>query len=204
MIQLENINKSFDGRTLYNNLNLTIEDGDFVCFTGPSGCGKTTLLNMIGGLEKPDSGTIIVNGKNLGRKKDLFRFFRDDVGFVFQNFALVEKKTVRENLAMIAPGSRDKCTPEEALAFVGLSDAIDRKVYKLSGGEQQRIALARLLIKKCSLVLADEPTGSLDEKNADMVGSLLTELNKMGKTVVMVTHSEKMSKIAKRIIELER
>lgn len=203
MIELREVCKSFDGKELYRNLNLSIQDGEFVCFSGPSGCGKTTLLNIIGGLEPIDSGDILINGKNLRKKKELYRFFRDDVGFIFQNFALVEKKTVRQNLELIAPRSRSDIPFEEALDFVGLKDKIDTKVYKLSGGEQQRVALARLLIKKCNIILADEPTGSLDRENAQAVVSLLTKLNERGKTIILVTHSDEVRAAAKRNVLID-
>ena len=203
MIILKNVSKAFDGKKLYENVNLTIEDGEFVCFSGPSGCGKTTLLNIIGGLENADRGEVIVNGKNLCKRSDRFQFYREDAGYVFQNFALVERKTVQQNLELIPKASRADCPIDEALSFVGLSDKKDQKVYQLSGGEQQRIAIARLLIKQCTIVLADEPTGSLDADNAAKVVELLQKLNQMGKTVVLGTHSEDVRNAAKRLIPLE-
>lgn len=203
MIRLLNVRKSFEERELYHNVNLEIPDKEFVVFSGPSGCGKTTLLNIIGGLEPVDSGEIYIDRWDLKKRKDRMNFFKEGAGFLFQNFALVENKTIRQNMEMICKKSRSDCGVEEALRIVGLSDKIDMPVYKLSGGEQQRIAVARLLIKKCRVVLADEPTGSLDEKNADMVMQLLKMLNNMGKTIIMVTHSEKYKLDADRIIEIE-
>ena len=117
-------------------------------------------------------------------------FFADTVGFLFQNFALLENKTVKENLSLIKKSSRTKVSLKEALNRVGLSKEVNKKVYQLSGGEQQRVALARLMMKKCSVVLADEPTGSLDKKNRDIVMRLLHELNEEGKTVIIVTHDQ--------------
>ena len=162
----------------------------FVVISGDSGSGKSTLLNMIGGIEKPDSGSIIIEGLNITRLKNKNSFFADTVGFLFQNFALLENKTVKENLSLIKKSSRTKVSLKEALNRVGLSKEVNKKVYQLSGGEQQRVALARLMMKKCSVVLADEPTGSLDKKNRDIVMRLLHELNEEGKTVIIVTHDQ--------------
>jgi putative ABC transport system ATP-binding protein len=203
MIRLEHVKKTFDGKILYDDLNLTIEDGQFVVFSGPSGCGKTTLLNIIGGLEPVDEGKVTVEGFDLRKKSQCMEFYRSCAGFLFQNFALVDNKTVRENLNMIYKKSRSECTVSEALEIVGLSEKVDTKVYKLSGGEQQRVAVARLLIKKCTVVFADEPTGSLDEANANIVIGLLQKLHDMGKTVVMVTHNEKFKNVAERVFNIE-
>ena len=145
---------------------------------------------MIGGIEKPDGGSIVIEGMNVTQLKNKNSFFADTVGFLFQNFALLENKTVKENLSLIKKSSRTKVSLKEALNRVGLSKEVNKKVYQLSGGEQQRVALARLMMKKCSVVLADEPTGSLDKKNRDIVMRLLHELNEEGKTVIIVTHDQ--------------
>lgn len=177
---------------LFDNFNLTIDAGEFVVITGESGCGKTTLLNMIGGLEPVSNGKINVDGLDITNTKNLKKYYRDTVGFVFQNFALVEQKTVEENLLMV----------EEALESVGMEASLKQKVYSLSGGEQQRIALARLRLKNCQLVLADEPTGSLDRKNGQMVMEILHQLNQEGKTVLMVTHDETLIQANDHLIKL--
>lgn len=202
MIKISHLYKSFEEKQLFSDLNLTIEDGEFVVFWGESGCGKTTLLNMIGSLEKIDQGEILVNHKNIFLRKNQREYLKNEVGFLFQNFALIESKTVRENLDMVKKQIRSEYTMEQALEYVGLSDVIDKKVYKLSGGEQQRVALARLMIKKCSIILADEPTGSLDPNNADKVIELLKSLNRMGRTIVLVTHVEKYKQMGFRTIEI--
>lgn len=202
MIEIRHLYKSFEEKQLFSDLNLTIEDGEFVVFWGESGCGKTTLLNMIGSLEKIGKGEILVNHKNIFLRKNQREYLKNEVGFLFQNFALIESKTVRENLDMVKKQIRSEYTVEQALEYVGLSDVIDKKVYKLSGGEQQRVALARLMIKKCSIILADEPTGSLDPNNADKVIELLKSLNRMGRTVVLVTHVEKYKQMGFRTIEI--
>lgn len=202
MIEIRHLYKSFEEKQLFSDLNLIIEDGEFVVFWGESGCGKTTLLNMIGSLEKIDQGEILVNHKNIFLRKNQKEYLKNEVGFLFQNFVLIESKTVRENLNMVKKQIRSEYTVEQALEYVGLSDVIDKKVYKLSGGEQQRVALARLMIKKCSIILADEPTGSLDPNNADKVIELLKSLNRMGRTIVLVTHVEKYKQMGFRTIEI--
>lgn len=192
MIRIKDLHKSYENKVLFKNYNIEIPDKSFVIITGPSGCGKTTLLNIMGGLEKPDKGEIWVDGIDLSAKKGKKEYYRDTVGFLFQNFALLENKTVRQNLSMIKESGRTECTIGQALQRVGLEREIDKKVYKLSGGEQQRVALARLMIKKCSVILADEPTGSLDDTNGRIVMKILHELNEAGKTVIVVTHSREI------------
>lgn len=202
MITIKNLSKSFGEKKLFENYSLQINDGEFVIFTGVSGCGKTTLLNMIGSLESADSGEIEVDSMDITQKKNQREYLKRKVGFLFQNFALVDNKTVEENLKLVKNNCRSGVSIEEALEMVGLSDKAKQKVYSLSGGEQQRAALARLIVKKCDCVLADEPTGSLDRKNADTVFSILEKINESGKTVIMVTHDESFREKGKRVIEL--
>ena len=202
MITIKNLNKTYGEKVLFDNYNLEIPDKSFVIINGESGRGKTTLLNMIGGLEKPDSGEICIDGTELTLLKNKKEFYKEKVGFLFQNFALLENKTVRQNLSMIKKDTRTDCTIEQAVRRVGLEKELDKKVYKLSGGEQQRVALARLMIKKCSVILADEPTGSLDEKNSEIVLQILRELNEMGKSVIIVTHSQKLVDSEKFVVRL--
>lgn len=202
MIEIKNLHKSFEDCKLFSNFNMTVKNGEFVILSGVSGCGKTTLLNIIGSIEKIDDGEILVDGINITKPKNQLEYFRTKVGFLFQNFALVDNKTVRENLELIRNDSKSDISIEEALEKVGLTKKIDQKVYKLSGGEQQRVALSRLMVKKCDIILADEPTGSLDKVNAEIVIDILKSMNKMGKTVLMATHDENYKKIGSRIIDL--
>lgn len=202
MIKIIDMNKSYGDKVIFKDFNLEIKDKEFVVLSGKSGSGKTTLLNIIGGIEKVESGRVIVDGKDLTKDKDLLDYFRYSVGFLFQNFALIERETVHENLKLVKKRCRTDISIDEALEMVGLGDKINQKVYTLSGGEQQRVALARLLIKKCKLILADEPTGSLDRENADMVIAILKEYQKMGKTVCLVTHDDYIKTLGDRVVEL--
>lgn len=202
MIEIKGLMKSFnDERVLFANFNLKIETGEFVVFVGKSGSGKTTLLNMIGSLERFDSGQIIVDGVNIAKRRNQLNYLRRKVGFLFQNFALIEEKTVIENLRMVDVKYRGKTKINAALSELGLSDLRDKKVYTLSGGEQQRVALARLIIKECDIILADEPTGSLDPENANTVIENLKKLNGDDKTVLMVTHTQEYKKLG-RVVEI--
>ncbi len=202
MIEVKNISKEFDGKKIFDEFSLNIDDGEFVVVLGKSGCGKTTLLNMIGAIENVDNGTILVDNKNIGDRKNKKDYFREGVGFLFQNYALIDNKTVKENLGIVKGRCKNEVTVEEALQRVGLEEKADVKVYKLSGGEQQRVAIARLMIKKCSVILADEPTGSLDWENGQIVIELLKELQKQGKTIIMVTHDLRLMEYGTRVINL--
>lgn len=203
MIKLESVSKAFGEHILFRGVTFEIKDGDFVIFSGASGCGKTTMLNMIGGIEPLSGGKITVDGSDISKRKGKLKYFRTKVGFLFQNFALVENKTMKQNLQLVRKKNRSGTTIEQALEKVGLADKIDARVYTLSGGEQQRVALARLMVKKCDIILADEPTGSLDKANAEKIMSILKELNENEhKTVIMVTHDEELKKQGKTLIEL--
>ena len=202
MIEGIELSKRFEGRVLFENFNFKIESGEFVCFSGVSGCGKTTLLNMIGMIELFDSGKLLIDGDAIVTPKQRMQYFRKKLGFLFQNFALVENKTVEQNLKLIRKQDRTNLTMEEALKRVGLSGVLKQKVYALSGGEQQRVALARLFFKQSEIILADEPTGSLDEANANRIMQILKELHQEGKTIILVTHDEKIKRMAERVIEL--
>ena len=203
MIQCVNLTKRYAKREVLKDLSFSIADGEFVCFSGKSGSGKTTLLNMIGLLEEPTSGRILFDGKEIRGGRARIDFYRNRVGFIFQNFALVEGKTVAQNLNLVKKNCRqDGITVEEALSQVGMEEKLYSKVYTLSGGEQQRVALARLYLKKCDIILADEPTGSLDQENAAMVMGILRKLNAKNKTVIIVTHDDEIKRQCDRILSL--
>ncbi|WP_276797153.1 cell division ATP-binding protein FtsE [Ruminococcus champanellensis] len=203
MIQINHVKKTIGGHVIFDDLSMQIADREFAVLTGPSGCGKTTLLHMIGGIEPVDSGDILVGDFNVAKGKNLIHYYRHEVGFLFQNFALVERKTVAENLSMIRKDARSSLSMADALRRVGMEGKEKQMVYSLSGGEQQRIALARLMMKQCSLILADEPTGSLDPNNAAQVMGILKSFSEMGKTVIMVTHAPNLIEPSMRHIALD-
>lgn len=202
MIQVEQLYKKFGDKILFDHFNLTIDDGEFIVLSGESGRGKTTLLNIIGAIEPFDAGRIMVDGIDISKKKNQLIYLQQKVGFLFQNFALIDHKTVRQNLQLIKKKSRSETTIEEALQQVGLANKVNQKVYSLSGGEQQRVALARLMLKQCDIIFADEPTGSLDHKNAEQVMQIMQKLNEQGKTIVLVTHDEWIKQYASRVVYL--
>lgn len=170
MIELKNISKAFAGKTLYQDFSVQFARQRSYALTGPSGSGKTTLLNMLGRLERPDAGQILVDGQDIWRLKERV-YFRHYLGYVFQNYALLENLTVRANLKLAGFKTGD----EAVLAQVGLSSGyLKRHIYELSGGEAQRVAIARLMLKKPKVILADEPTGALDSQTgADIMNVLL-------------------------------
>lgn len=207
MIKIKRMNKSFQRKALFKDFNLEVGSGEFIGIMGKSGQGKTTLLNMMGTLEKPDSGMIEIMGHCLDNKKTQRFLLRNHIGFIFQNYALIDNETVNENLEIAL--KHKKMTKQQkreamtnALSEVGLKDYEKEKIHTLSGGEQQRVAMARLLLKDPDIILADEPTGSLDVENRDMIVSLFQQLHKRGKTIIMVTHDEYLSQVFSRKIQL--
>ncbi|NMH72015.1 ATP-binding cassette domain-containing protein [Bacillus sp. RO2] len=202
MIQVKQLTKRFGSRTLFHNLTFTVEKGEFAIISGKSGCGKTTLLNIIGGIEEADEGSVLVNDIEITKKFDKKSYYGETVSFIFQNFALIENKTVKQNFDIIGKKNRSGISYDEALAKVGLPDKLNERIYTLSGGEQQRIALARTYLKKADIILADEPTGSLDRGNANRIMNILKDLNEDGKTVIIVTHDEMIKEQAPRLIEI--
>lgn len=206
IIKLENITKSYGYHRIFNDYNLSVEEGEFVAICGESGKGKTTLLNIIGMIEKADKGDVyLFDIKNPDiRKASGRKLLRTKMTYVFQNYGLVEDKTVQYNLKIASHFTEaTEKDMEEVLNKVGLDKTILKsKVYTLSGGEQQRVAIARVVLKKCKLLLADEPTGSLDAGNKEVVMKLFEKLHKDGTTIIMVTHDEEILKYATRVIQL--
>lgn len=206
MINLVNIKKAYDGKIILDNFSLHIQEGEMVAIKGKSGCGKSTLLNIIGLLEAADKGQVCIDGfRNVKpQSQTAIKLIRYEISYLFQNFALVDEETVLYNLkiALRYVKGNKKQKIAEALSSVGLSGMEGKKIYQLSGGEQQRIALARILLKPSKIVLADEPTGSLDSYNRDIVIEMLHKLQKQGKTIVIVTHDMNVAKKCDRIVEL--
>ena len=198
-----NITRALDGVTL------SIEKGEFVAIVGTSGSGKSTLLNMIGGLDVPTSGKVIVDGRELSTLKDeqLTIFRRRKIGFIFQNYNLVPVLNVYENIVLpveLDGNKVDKTFMNEVVQMLGLEDKLNNMPHNLSGGQQQRVAIARALVSKPSIVLADEPTGTLDSKtSADVLGLLKTTSQKFHQTIVMITHNNEIAQLADRIIRIE-
>lgn len=195
-IQLIDIGKTFKDKEIFGNVNLEINKGEFVFIHGKSGSGKTTLLNIIGGLERQTKGKYFVNGKEIKNNRNRAEIRRNSISFIFQDYGLIDSETVKENL-MIISCFRDISNKdlESVLERVGISSKIlNRKVYELSGGEQQRISIARALLKKTPILLADEPTGNLDKDNAENIFKILRELNCQGNTVICVSHDMEIYK----------
>ncbi|MEV7093445.1 ABC transporter ATP-binding protein [Amycolatopsis sp. NPDC051045] len=206
--ELRGVRKQYGERRVLDGFDLDVEAGEFVALTGASGAGKSTVLNLIGLLDAPDSGEVRVLGRPAPgpHTRAANRLRRSHLGYLFQNFALIDSESVAHNLG-IALTYAGRGTPKreriaEALARVGLPGAEHRKIFSLSGGEQQRVAVARLLLKPCDIVLADEPTGSLDTDNRDIVLALLRDLNKAGKTIVVATHDEAVAGSCSRVVDV--
>lgn len=209
-IEVLNVTKKFGKRYIFKNLNLSVEDGEFVSIVGPSGCGKSTLLNMIGLLESSDAGKIKLKGKEIPKIKsnESTMLRRNTINYLFQSFALINDMTIYHNLFLAMNFSnittKEKDTRiEEILKKIHLEEFKDEKVNTLSGGEQQRVALARTILKPGDIILADEPTGSLDSAAAEIAFNLIKDLSKQyRKTVMMVTHSKHLANQADRIINI--
>lgn len=190
-----------------NGINLTIDKGEYVAIMGPSGSGKTTAMNMIGCLDKPTSGTYIIDGYNVNSLSDdqmaLLRNLK--IGFVYQNFNLLARSTALENVELPmmyagVPAKERRRRAEEALERVGLADRMHNRPSQLSGGQQQRVSIARALVNHPVLILADEPTGALDSHTTEEILNLFEELHSQGNTMVVVTHEEEVGYRAKRIV----
>jgi putative ABC transport system ATP-binding protein len=209
IVELTEVNKYFGENHVIKNFDLGVQPQEFVAIVGPSGTGKSTILNIIGLLIKADSGTVRLFGElapsiNSGKGRILLR---NKISYLFQNAALIDQASVLANLKLSQSYSRNskiqkELERREALDEVGLTAELNQKVYELSGGEQQRLALAQILLKPNSLILADEPTGSLDDSNRDVVLEILERLHRRGKTLIVVTHDPVVYQRADRIIEL--
>ena len=209
MIELKKVSKSFGEKIIFTDLSYKINNGEFVAIVGKSGCGKSTLLNIIGLLDFDYTGEVLFNGKDVAmlKEKQVNEYIRNNINYLFQNYALIDDESVEYNLLLALeyekiPLKEKKEKVSEALDKVGLASYNNKKVYTLSGGEQQRVALARIMLKKGDIILADEPTGNLDNSNARKVMSILKQLNKQGKTIIMVTHNEQLAQEGDAILHL--
>ena len=210
MIEVKNIIKRYGTLEVLKGVSVSIDEGEIVSIVGPSGAGKTTLLQIIGTLDKPDSGEVLFNGTNVAglKDKELAHFRNRNIGFVFQFHQLLPEFTTLENVAMPAliGGAKRKDAFERAkelLDYMKLSERFDHKPAQLSGGERQRVAVARALVNKPAVVLADEPSGSLDTQNKAELHSLFFELrDKLGQTFVIVTHDEQLAANTDRVIHI--
>lgn len=214
MISLQSVNKVYRTKTIettaLNNINLNIKEGEFVSIMGPSGCGKSTLLNVIGLLDEPTNGTVIVDGQTINNysSKHLAKFRNEKLGFIFQSFHLIPDLSVIDNVEL--PLLYRKVSAKErrelsaaALESVGLKNRMDHFPNQLSGGQKQRVAIARAIVGKPAILLADEPTGNLDSQMGNEVMDILTKLNEeFNTTIIMVTHDENMAKKTHRLLRL--
>jgi putative ABC transport system ATP-binding protein len=213
MISLKQISKTFLRNKIetaaLSDINLNVVKGEFVAIVGPSGCGKSTLLNVLGMMDTPTSGQYLLDGTDIyGRnERELVELRNRDIGFVFQSFNLLDSPTVFENVELPliyrkTPKAERRTRVTEVLERLGLGKCIDFQPTELSGGEQQRVAVARALVGDPKLILADEPTGNLDSKAGEMVLELLQSLHKRGATILMVTHSAEYAARADRVINM--
>ena len=210
MIELQHIWKQFGSRVIFSDLSLNFQGGMVYALIGDSGCGKTTLLNMLAKLETFDKGEIFYKGKSLTSLKNE-EFYRNELGYLFQNFGLLESQTIRENLELGLIGKKKNKKQEkerlllQALQAVRLDYlSLNQKIYELSGGEAQRVALAKIILKNPPLILADEPTASLDPKNSKEIMEILLELRNANRTIIIATHNPSIWKMADQIIRLSK
>ncbi|HAL10210.1 MAG TPA: ABC transporter ATP-binding protein [Staphylococcus sp.] len=205
MIKLKSIYKSFDKKQIIQGFNFTIEQGDFVIIKGASGKGKSSLLNIIGLLEDPDDGEVIFNDKVIRKENDKIKFRRNDIAYIYQNYGLLENETILKNLTLpLNVSKKDTSRIEEVIQRVGLSNLdLKAKVYTCSGGEQQRIAIARAILKEPTVIIADEPTGNLDEENSLNIMNIFKELNSKGITVIKATHEKAFFDIGNETIDMD-
>lgn len=211
ILEVKNLKKIYgkDGAMTeaLSNINFSVEKGEFIAIMGESGSGKTTLLNMVSTLDKPTEGNVIINGKDITTLKEsqIARFRRNELGFVFQDFNVLDTFSNKDNilLPLVLAGINTKemdSRLKNIAEILNISDLLEKYPYQISGGQKQRVAIARAVITNPSIILADEPTGSLDSKSSDVIMNLFTELNREGQTVMMVTHSNKAAAYARRVL----
>ena len=206
MITAKNIIKKYGNTCALKNISFTIEKGEWANIMGPSGSGKTTLLNLIGCLDSPTEGSLVVNGIETSRlnQNERTRFRRENIGLVFQQFHMIPHLTALENvmIAQYFHSIEDEEEAKEALTRVGMEHRLNHLPSQLSGGEQQRVCIARALINHPQIILADEPTGNLDKKNEEAVLDIFRELHSAGKTIVIVTHNPEIGELGDMIMQI--
>lgn len=209
ILQARNLTKTYgEGETCVtavDRMDFSFYQGEFVVILGESGAGKSTLLNLIGGIDAPTKGLLVVNGANIAgyNKKQRTLYRRNEIGFVFQFYNLMPNLTARENIEIATQMCPSPLSPEDALAMVGLSEQLDKFPAQLSGGEQQRVSIARAIAKNSSIILCDEPTGALDYENSKQILALLEkQAHENGKTVVVVTHNSSIAEMADRLLRV--
>lgn len=210
MIELKNISKQYHkGTMILHNINLCIQDGDYVALMGPSGAGKTTLMNIIGCLDHATEGEYFLDGNDVSGycEKEKARLRNEKFGFVVQDFALINEMTVYRNVTLPLRYSKKKLKKEKSsihnlLSNLKIEDKKETKVDELSGGQRQRVAIARALVNSPDIILADEPTGALDQKTGEEVMQIFSDLNQQGKTIVIVTHDPNIAAKCNRIIKI--
>ena len=207
LLELKNISKVYGGLKALDNVSLSIEKGEWIAIMGPSGSGKSTMMNIVGALDKPTSGEVIFDGRDISKESNrrLTELHRDKIGLVFQQFHLINYLNAVENVmvAQYYHSMPDEKEALEALERVGLRERAKHLPSQLSGGEQQRVCIARALINSPELILADEPTGNLDEANENIVLEIFRKLHKEGTSLLVVTHDPEVGEEAQRIVRLE-
>ncbi|WP_299975621.1 ABC transporter ATP-binding protein [uncultured Pseudoteredinibacter sp.] len=213
MIKLQNLCKSYRGDEIetiaLNQIDISMDEGEFVAIMGPSGCGKSTLLNILGMLDQPTSGQYFFKGQDISgySERQLGQLRKENIGFIFQNFNLIDELSVRENIELALqyhniPSKQRRERVAEVMDRVGIAHRADHRPGQLSGGQQQRVAVARAVVAKPILILADEPTGNLDSSHGQEVMKMLQSLNREGTGIIMVTHSSAHADYARRCINL--
>lgn len=209
MIKLKNVTKTYTNGEIethaLSDVSLSINDGEFIVILGPSGSGKSTLLNLVGGLDQPTSGSIEISNQTISNMnhKELTTFRRENLGFIFQQYNLLSTLTVSENVALGYYLGHKKIEVEDMLESVGIKSHSDKYPHQLSGGEQQRVSIARALIKEPLILFCDEPTGALDETNGKNILALLQKLNKeFQTTIVLITHNPAISLLADKVVKM--
>ncbi|MDO4668115.1 MAG: putative bacteriocin export ABC transporter [Streptococcus sp.] len=208
MIELHQVTKKYDEYTVVDKFSYEFKEGTSYALVGVSGAGKTTLLNIIGKLEKIDGGDVVIDGIPLSEIKEK-NYFKSYISYIFQNFGLIENKTIKENLDLSFVGKKISKEEKlqkmlEALKMVNLNLSLDRKIFSLSGGESQRVAIAKTILKDSPIILADEPTASLDEKNSEEIIDLILRLKKENKIIIIATHTPSVFNRMDKIIEIKK